>query len=141
MIDTGVPLVQSITIFSKQRFLAPPLHLRLSAGQRWQNVDNVKSSGPVAEVALVYHAYAFDDYRLDLEYQTLFNDVENRPASTPRTQHSWKAAILYAPDVDSPFSAVASFENGHSGPVFTGIKQFFVGVGIKNLFSRLSPPQ
>jgi hypothetical protein len=138
-VDTGLPFFQSKTLFSSSRYLAPPLHLRLSAGRRWQNVDKIESSGPVADVALLYHLYLFNDYRVDFEYRTLFNDVDNRPATTPRTQRTWKAAIFYAPDVDTPFAVVASFENGHSGPVFTDVKQFFVGIGVKNLFSRLTP--
>jgi hypothetical protein len=70
----------------------------------------------------------------------VFNDVSDRPASTPRTQHSYKAQVSYKADPLSMFSAVASYENGHSGPVFTKLRQYFVGVGIQQIFGSASKP-
>lgn len=131
-IDGWLPLFQAANIASTKRRLALPLQFRISAGKRWQDVDELSSNGDVAEWSLLYHLYLFDDYRLDLEHKTVFNDVDNRPVSTPRTQHSWKATVLFMGDEDSRFNVVASFEDGHSGPVFTELRQFFIGVGFKN---------
>lgn len=131
-VEGGVPLLRAIGA------LAEPLQFRLEGGRRWQNVDGVRSDGNVAELALLYHLYVVG-YRIDLHYGTLLNDVSHRPASTPRTQHTWKADLFMFDSDQSMFNAVASYENGHSGPVFTQLKQYFVGIGIKNLLSGIRP--
>jgi hypothetical protein len=138
-LDGWIPLFQAVNIGSRNRRLASPLRFYLSAGKRWQDVDDVSSDGDVAEGSLLYHLYLLNDYRLDLEYKTIFNDVDNRPASTPRTQHTWKATVLFMGTEDSRFNVVASYEDGHSGPVFSKLRQFFVGIGLKNGLGSILP--
>jgi hypothetical protein len=140
VVDGWLPFFQAINILSQTRTRSLPLSFRISGGRRDQNVTGVKSNGNVADGSLTYHLYLLDHYAVDLSAETVFNDVSNRPAATPRTQHSYKAAISYKADPLSKFSAVASFENGHSGPVFTKLRQYFVGVGIQQLFAK-SPGQ
>jgi hypothetical protein len=135
-LEGGLPMFQALTL-SGPAFAAEPLQFRLGGGHRWQNVSTVQSSGPVAEGSLLYHVYPSANYRIDLEYATLFNGVSHRAATTPRTQHSWKASVFMFGD--SKFSGVASYENGHSGPVFTNLKQYFVGVGLANFLSTVAP--
>lgn len=135
VIDGWMPFFQAVNLLSQSRTRTLPLSFRLSAGRRSQNVSGVKSNGNLADGTLTYHLYLLDHYAVDLSAETVFNDVSNRPASTPRTQHSYKAAIFYKADPLSKFSAVASFENGHSGPVFTKLRQYFVGIGIQQLFA------
>jgi|GEM_PF-920595 len=136
-LDGWLPFFRAFNFGTPQKRLALPLSFRLSAGNRWQDVSGVNSHGPVAEWAFLYHVYLLSDYRLDLEHRTVFNDVKERPATTPRTQHTWKASLFMFLGDDSRFNAVASYENGHSGPVFTQLRQYFLGVGVKNLFGSI----
>ena len=138
-VDGGVPFFQAANIATPVRRLASPLSFRASAGKRWQSIDDVQSHGDLAEWSFLYHVYVLASYRIDLEHRTLFNDATNRAATTPRTQHSWKATMFYLGDETSRFSAIASYENGHSGPVFTKLRQFFVGVGVKSVLGSVSP--
>ncbi|HEV2721368.1 MAG TPA: hypothetical protein VG323_15205 [Thermoanaerobaculia bacterium] len=133
VVDGWLPFLQSINLLSAGRTVTLPLAFHLSAGHRHQDVDGNESGGRVADASLIYHFYVFDHYAVDLTAKTLLNDVSDRPASTPRTQHSYKAQVSYKQDALSKFSVVASFENGHSGPVFTKLKQFFLGVGAQQL--------
>ncbi|HXA15726.1 MAG TPA: hypothetical protein VN380_01945 [Thermoanaerobaculia bacterium] len=139
-LDGWLPLFQSLNLLSQSRTRTLPLSFQISAGYRSQNVSGVRSGGYVADGVVSYHFYLFDHYAVDLSEETVFNDVSDRPATTPRTQHSYKAEIFYKADPLSVFSAVASYENGHSGPVFTKLRQYFVGVGIQQLFSSASKP-
>ena len=135
VVDGWLPFFQALNILSQTRTRTLPLSFRLSGGRRSQNVSGVRSNGNLADGTLTYHLYLLNHYAVDLSAETVFNDASNRPASTPRTQHSYKAAIFYKADPLSMFSAVASYENGHSGPVFTKLRQYFVGIGIQQLFS------
>ena len=134
VLDGWLPFFQTLNLLSSGRTVSLPLNFRVSAGHRTQDVDGVKSGGRVADAALTYHFYVLDQYAVDLVAKTLFNDVSDRPATTPRTQHSYKAQVSYHHDPLAKFSIVTSFENGHSGPVFTKLRQFFVGVGVQQLF-------
>jgi hypothetical protein len=135
-VDGWLPFFQTLNLLSQTRTRSLPLSFKVSAGRRSQNVSGLKSDGNVADGTLTYHLYLLDHYAVDLSAETVLNDVSNRPASTPRTQHSYKASIYYKSDPLSMFSAVASYENGHSGPVFTKLRQYFVGVGVQQLFSQ-----
>jgi hypothetical protein len=140
VVDGWLPIFQAVNILSQTRTRTLPLSFRLSGGRRSQNVSGVKSNGNLADGALTYHFYLLERYAVALSAKTVFNDVSNRPASTPRTQHSYTAAISYKPDPLSKFSAVASYESGHSGPVFTKLRQYFVGIGIAQLFGQSPKP-
>jgi hypothetical protein len=80
-----------------------------------------------------------DHYRIDLEQKTIVNSGVKPTPDSPRTARNFKASILYSASLTSKFVAVASFENGHSGPVFTKLRQYFLGVGLQNLFDQKSP--
>jgi hypothetical protein len=128
---------QALTIFSNSRYKTLPLSFQLSAGRRSQNVAGKRSTGNLAEGVLAYHLYLFDNYRVDFDYKTLFNGASKSSTSSaeasPRTQHSYKVSVNFLEK--SKFSAVASFESGHSGPIFTKLRQYFVGVGLQNLLA------
>jgi hypothetical protein len=135
-IDGWVPFFQALNVLSQTRTRTLPLSFRFSGGRRSQNVSGVRSTGNLADGAITYHLYFLNNYAFDLSAETVFDGVKKPTATTPRTQHSYKAAVSYKSDPLSKFSAVASYENGHSGPVFTKLRQFFVGVGIQQLFGQ-----
>lgn len=139
VVDGWLPIFQAFNLLSQTRTRTLPLSFRVSAGRRSQNVSNVRSTGNVAGVDLTYHLYLLEHYAVDFIAKGVFDDVKKRPAATPRTQHSYKAAITYKADPLSKFSAVASYENGHSGPVFTKLRQYFVGIGLQQLFAQTKP--
>jgi hypothetical protein len=139
-IDGWLPFLPSVNLLSQGRTVTLPLSFHLSAGNRSQNVSRTKSSGRVAEAGLAYYFYLLNHYAVDLAATTLFNDLSDRPLSTPRTQRSYKAQVSYKQDSLSKFAVVASFENGHSGPVFTKLRQFFVGVGAQQLLGVPKSP-
>ena len=139
VVDGWLPIFQAFNLLSKTKTRTLPLSFRVSAGRRSQNVSKVRSTGNVADVALTYHLYLLENYAVDFIAKGVFDDVSKRPAATPRTQHSYKASITYKADPLSKFSAVASYENGHSGPVFTKLRQYFVGIGLQQLFGQSKP--
>lgn len=134
VVDGWLPFFQTLNLFSTGRTVSLPLRFRISAGHRMQQVAGTRSGGRLADASVTYTFYALDHYAVDLSAKTLFDDAADRPATTPRTQHSYKAQVSYHADPLSKFSVVTSFENGHSGPVFTKLRQFFVGIGIEQLF-------
>ena len=137
MFEGWLPFFQVQTLFSKNRFAAPPLSFSVGYGYRDQKAEGTGGSqGSVFDGTVAYHLYLLDQYRVDFEYRTVVNDVSDRPPTTPRTQHTWKASVLMSPKPGSAFSAVVSFENGHSGPVFTELRQYFVGIGLERLFDK-----
>jgi hypothetical protein len=136
VVDGWLPFFQALNILSQTRTRSLPLSFRVSGGRRSQNIAGMRSNGNLADGTLTYHLYLLNHYAVDFTAETVFNDASNRSASTPRTQHSYKAAVFYKSDPLSMFSAVASYENGHSGPVFTKLRQYFVGIGIQQLFSQ-----
>jgi hypothetical protein len=131
-----LPMFQAVTLFSKSSYLAPPLNVSLSWGQRNRNVNGAKSDGTLVTGLIGYHLYLLDHYRVDLEQKTTVNSAANVTSKSPRTTRNFKASVLYSANITSRFVAVASFENGHSGPVFTKLRQYFVGVGLQNLFDQ-----
>ena len=74
-----------------------------------------------------------DNYRIDLTATTTYNDLNDLPAGTPRTQHAFTASVYYEPSANVPFTAVASFQNGSFGAVLTKLKQYFVGVAVTKI--------
>lgn len=140
VVNGWLPFFQSINLLSAGREVTLPLAFRISAGHRHQDVDGTESGGRVADASLTYHFYVLDHYVVDLTAKTLLNDVTDRPASTSRTQHSYKAQVSYKKDMASQFAVVATFEDGHSGPVFTKLRQFFLGVGFQQVLQIPTTP-
>jgi hypothetical protein len=140
VVNGWLPFFQAINLLSAGREVTLPLAFRISGGHRHQDVDGTESGGRVADASLTYHFYVLDHYVVDLTAKTLLNDVSDRPPSTPRTQHSYKAQVAYKKDVTSQFAVVATFEDGHSGPVFTKLRQFFLGVGVQQVLQIPTSP-
>lgn len=131
-----LPFFQAQTIFSKNRYAAPPLSFNLAWGYSDQEASGSHSQGTAFQGTVGYHLYLFEQYRVDLTHTTVVNQLSDRPATTPKTQHTWKASVLMSPKPGSAFSAVMSIENGHSGPVFTQLRQYFIGIGLESLFDK-----
>jgi hypothetical protein len=74
-----------------------------------------------------------DNYRIDFTATTTYNDLNNLPAGTPKTQHAFTAAVYYEPSPNAPFTAMASFQNGSFGAVLTKLKQYFIGVSVTKI--------
>ena len=89
--------------------------------------------GAVYSGTAFYHLYLMDNYRIDLTATTTYNDLNNLPAGTPKTQHAFTAAVFYQPSPTAPFSAVASFQDGSFGAVLTNLRQYFIGVSVAKL--------
>jgi hypothetical protein len=136
MFEGWLPFFQAQTLFSKNRFAAPPLSFSLGWGYRDSDVSDVHANGSVFDGTVAYHLYLLDQYRVDFEHRTVVNQLSDRAETIPKTQHTWKASVLMSPKPGSAFSAVVSFENGHSGPVFTKLRQYFIGIGLEHLFDR-----
>jgi hypothetical protein len=138
LFEGWLPFFQAQTLLSKNSYAAPPLSFNVGWGYRDQNGASTRSHGTVFDGRLAYHLYLLEQYRIDFEQHTVVNQMNDRPSTTPKTQHSWKASVLMSPKPGGSFSAVMSFENGHAGPVFTKLRQYFVGIGFQRLFD--TPP-
>lgn len=128
-----IPAIQALNLMMTQKKLASPLSLALSAGYRSKRMTGSTYRGRVFSGTAFYHLYAMDNYRIDLTATTTYNDLNDLPAGTPKTQHAFTAAVYYAPSPSSPFSAVASFQNGSFGAVLTKLKQYFIGVSVQKI--------
>lgn len=139
VVDGWLPFVQAMNLFSQTRTRTLPLSFRVSAGRRSQNVTAVRSTGNVADAALIYHLYITRALRRRFRRQ---DRVQRCQQASGR--HTPYAALVQGLDFvqgrsAGQFSAVASYENGHSGPVFTKLRQYFVGIGLQQLFAQSKP--
>jgi hypothetical protein len=128
-----ISTIQALNLFSTRRKLASPLSLTISAGYKSKRMTGNDYRGAVYSGTAFYHLYLMDSYRIDLTATTTYNDLNNLPAGTPKTQHAFTAAVFYQPSPTAPFSAVASFQNGSFGAVLTKLKQYFIGVSVTKL--------
>jgi hypothetical protein len=139
-----IPAVQAMNLFTTERKLASPLSLAISAGYRSKRMTGTNYRGRVFSGTAFYHLYLLDNYRIDLTASTTYNDLNNLPAGTPKTQHAFTAAVYYEPTPNAPFTAMASFQSGSFGAVLTKLKQYFIGVSvtkIDQLFASWSTPK
>ncbi len=134
VLDGWLPFLQAPSFLQQTQTRTLPLSFKISVGLRSQKTSGVSSTGDIAEGSLAYHLYLLDHYRVALSASTLLNHVSKGTLATPRTQHSYKAEVFYAASATSKFGTVASYEYGHSGPVFTQLRQYFLGIGLQNLF-------
>ena len=141
-----IPAVQSLNLFSETTRRGSPLALSFSYGLRRSShsataaADATTDNGTVFTGTALYHIFAGDQYQVDLSATTTWNNVDNLPAGTSRTQHNFKAQIWYAPNAASPFKVTTSFSNGSFGPVLTRLRQYFVGVALAGVSSRVTTP-
>jgi hypothetical protein len=135
-----VPAVQSLNLMSDTTRRGSPLALSLSYGLRRKHAGTTDDNGRMFSGTALYHLFAGDQYQIDLSATTTWNDVDNLPAGTSRTQHNFKAQIWYAPNASSPFKVTTSFSNGSFGPVLTKLRQYFVGVALSRVSSAVTTP-
>jgi hypothetical protein len=135
-----IPAIQSLNLFSETVRRGSPLALTVSYGLRRKHVGTTDDNGRVFSGTALYHIFAGDQYQIDLSATTTWNDVDNLPAGTSRTQHNFKAQIWYAPTASSPFKVTTSFANGSFGPVLQNLRQYFIGVALMNVSSRVTTP-
>lgn len=135
-----IPAIQSLNLFSETVRRGSPLALAFSYGLRRKHAGTTDDNGRVFSGTALYHIFAGDQYQIDLSATTTWNDVDNLPAGTSRTQHNFKAQIWYAPNASSPFKVTTSFANGSFGPVLQNLRQYFIGVALTNVSSRVTTP-
>jgi hypothetical protein len=135
-----IPAVQSLNLFSDTVRRGSPLALSVSYGLRRKHAGTTDDNGRVFSGTALYHIFAGDQYQIDLSATTTWNDVDNLPAGTSRTQHSFKAQIWYAPTASSAFKVTTSFANGSFGPVLQSLRQYFIGVALTNVSSKVTTP-
>lgn len=140
--DTFIRKIPTYNLFSPTNTVrrGSPLELSLSYGFRRKEVDGAADSdnGTVFTGTALYHLFAADKYQIDFSVTTTWNNVDNLPAGTSKTQHAFKAQVWYAPTASSPFKVTTSFENGSFGPVLTKLRQYFVGIALQNVSTRLT---
>lgn len=130
-----LPFVQSVNLFAgegAQR--GSPLSIDLAYGYRSKKSGRETLDGTVLQGSAEYHFYLLDNYRVDLSATTTYSDLRGLPAGVPKTQHHYKARILYAVTRASRFSVATSVESGSIGPVATRVRNYFIGVVMEQLF-------
>ncbi|MBV9495454.1 MAG: hypothetical protein JOZ54_14490 [Acidobacteria bacterium] len=135
-----IPALQSINLMSSATRRGSPLALAFSYGLRRKHAGNTDDNGRMFSGTALYHLFAGDQYQVDLSATTTWNDVDNLPAGTSRTQHNFKAQVWYAPSASSNFKVTTSFSNGSFGPVLAKLRQYFVGVALSNISSSVTTP-
>ena len=140
-----IPALQSINLLGSATRRGSPLSLSFSYGLRRKQVETTgdtpttsQDNGRVFTGGALYHVFLADNYQIDLSVSTTYNDVDNIPAGTSKTQHAFKAQIWYAQNASSPFKVTTSFENGSFGPVLLKLRQYFVGIALQNLSGKLN---
>lgn len=136
-----LPFLKAINVFNTQPKAASPLALALSYGYRSSRMSGSTYRGRVFSGTAFYHLYLMNSYRIDLTATTTYNDLNNLPAGTPKTQHAFTAAVYYEPSPNAPFNAVAQFQNGSFGAVLTNLKQYFIGVSVAKIDSYFASKQ
>lgn len=134
-----LPFFQTMNLMSKTTQRGSPLSFDFAYGWRKKTIAGQPGQsykGPTAQGTLGYHFYVLDNYRVDLSTTTIYSDLSNLPAGTPKTQHSFKAQILYATSLTSRFNIATSIENGSFGPVLTKVRNYFIGVTMSQLFEQ-----
>jgi len=128
-----VPALPAVTLLgSGPKFIAPPLSVALSYGYRNKHTADENLHGFVGEASANYYLFAAEKYMLSLGGTWTLNDLSNRPATMHRTQRLYKAGISYLADPAKGFEVAMSYENGSIGPVLTKVKQYFIGMALRN---------
>jgi hypothetical protein len=128
-----IPAVQAANLFSTSPKLASPLSLALSYGYRSKRMTGTDYRGRVFEGTAFYHFYLLDNYRVDFTATTTYNDLNNLPAGSSKTQHAFTASVAYESSPNAPFNVVATYQNGSFGAVATKLRQFFLGVAVSKI--------
>jgi len=131
--STWIPALPAITLLgSGPKFIAPPLSVALSYGYRNKHTADENLHGRVGEATANYYFFAAEKYMVSLGGTWTLNDLPNRPATVKRTQRLYKAEVSYLADPAKGFEVAMSYENGSIGPVLTKVKQYFIGMALKN---------
>ena len=128
------PFLQSINLLSKTTQRGSPLSLSASYGYRSKRLSGTTADGTLFSGTAGYHFYVLDNYRVDFTTTTTWTGTDKLPAGTPKTQHYFKAQILYAATPTSKFGIVTSVENGSIGPVLDKVRNYFIGVALSQIF-------
>jgi hypothetical protein len=134
-----LPFFQTINLMSKTTQRGSPLSIDLAYGWRSKRMASTPGQtfrGPTAQGSLGYHFYVLDNYRVDFNTTTVWSGLNDLPATTPRTQHSFKVQILYASSPTSRFNIATSIENGSFGPVLQKVRNYFIGVTLSQVFEQ-----
>jgi hypothetical protein len=129
-----VPILRSLTLFSQNGdFIAAPLSFKASYGYRDRRQLGVTSRGRVFEGSALYHIFLLDQFQVSFSATLTHNDLNDQPASVPRTQRLYKATIAYLENPQSGFKVLTSIEDGSAGVMLRKVRQYFIGVAISKL--------
>jgi len=129
-----VPVLKTLNLFNDEGdFISTPLSFELSYGYRNRDQAGDSFDGKVFEASALYHIFAANRYKLDLQGTWTVNDLSNRPATTPRTQRMYKATVSYLADPAKGFSVMTTIEDGSAGVMLTKVREYFVGLAISKL--------
>jgi hypothetical protein len=91
------------------------------------------TKGRVFEGSALYHLFLLDQYEVSFSATLTHNDLNDQPASMPRTQRLYKAEIAYLENLESGFKVLTSIEDGSAGVMLRKVRQYFIGVAISKL--------
>ena len=129
-----VPVLKTINLFNDEGdYISAPLSFDVSYGYRNREEAGSSYKGRIFEASALYHIFAANRYKLDLSATWTVNDLSNRPATTPRTQRMYKAAVSYLADPAKGFSVLTTIEDGSAGVMLTDLRQYFIGLAISKL--------
>jgi hypothetical protein len=129
-----LPIIHNLNLFNRQgEFISTPLAITASYGRRNREQEGDQFRGNVFTGTALYHVFAIDRYKADLNVTWTVNDLTNRPATTPRTQRLYQATISYLADPAKGFSVLTSFESGSAGVMLKDVRQYFVALALSKL--------
>lgn len=132
-LEGWVPVIPSVTLFSKTRFISAPLRIGASYGYRNKETPTDSYHGQVFEGKAIYHLFLLEQYSMDIEGTWTRNGLSNRPADVPRWQRHFKVTLSYLDEDTSGFRVLTTFENGSIGTLLHDVRQYFIGVGLSKI--------
>ena len=125
----AIPLLQAFHIGGSRRFATPPLSVDLNYGYRRKALDDARTDGLVFEGTLRHNIFLFDQYWLAASGTFTVNDMDDRPATIPRTQRLYRVAISQHDNKDQKMKILVSIEDGSLRTVGKKVRQYFIGLG------------
>lgn len=133
-LSSWLPVIHNLNIFNRSGdFISTPLAITASYGYRNREQSDEQFHGKVFTGTALYHVFAADKYKIDFNVTWTVNDLNNRPATTPRTQRLYQAAISYMADPAKGFALLTTFESGSAGVMLQNVREYFVGLALTKL--------
>lgn len=128
-----IPVLRSLTLLSQSDFIAAPLSFKASYGYRDRSQAGDSTRGRVFEGSANYNLFLLDHFQVIFNATLTHNDLDNQPASTPKTQRLYKGTIAYLENPNSGFKVLTTIEDGSAGVMLRKVRQYFIGIAISKL--------